>query len=101
MRKTLALLLASLLLWLNEAPPVVAKGSDHEIAYEALRRGEILPLSRILAIAAERAPGEVLKVELEAKRMQYKIKVLGKDGVVRKLHLDARTGAQSSLREDD
>ena len=62
---------------------------------EGLRRGTIMPLSRILTVAARHAPGDVIKIELEHDdegALIYNIKVLGKDGQVRKLKIDARTG---------
>lgn len=66
---------------------------------EALQRGTILPLSMILAIVSKRAPGNVIKVELEGDdgMLIYGIKVLGTDGRVRKLKIDAHDG--NILRE--
>ena len=47
---------------------VVADGDDHarehDAIREALQRGEVLPLVRILAIAQEKVPGDVIEVEL-------------------------------------
>ena len=41
------------------------KKQSHEAARQALLRKEVLPLTRILAIAAQRVPGEIIEVELE------------------------------------
>lgn len=78
------------------------KKHDHEVARAALARGEVLPLTRILAIAAQRAPGEVIEVELEEDggRLKYDLKILTKSGRVLELELDARTGATLKLEED-
>lgn len=79
-----------------------SKKKDHEAARLALARREVLPLTRILAIAAQRAPGEVLKVELEEDdgRMKYDLKILARNGRVLELELDAKTGATLKLEDD-
>jgi uncharacterized membrane protein YkoI len=78
------------------------KSKDHEAARAALARGQVLPLTRILAIAEQKAPGDVLKVELEDDdgRLVYEVKILGRNGRVRELDLDARTGAVLKLEND-
>ncbi len=79
------------------------KKKDHEAARQALLRKSVLPLNRILSIAAERAPGEVIEVELEEAgqgRLKYDLKILGKNGRVRELELDAKTGATLKLEDD-
>ncbi|MFT4251484.1 MAG: PepSY domain-containing protein [Caulobacter sp.] len=79
------------------------KKSDHEAARQALLRKEVLPLTRILAIAAKRAPGEVIEVELERAdggRLKYDLKILAPNGRVRELELDAKTGATLKLEDD-
>jgi len=75
---------------------------DHENAREALRRGEILPLTRILALAQQRVPGDVIKVELDDDhaRLIYEIKLLTPNGRVREVELDARTGAVLKVEDD-
>jgi len=79
------------------------KKKDHEAARQALLRHEVLPLTRILTIAAERAPGEIIEVELEQAdngRLKYDLKILTKTGRVRELELDAKTGATLKLEDD-
>jgi uncharacterized membrane protein YkoI len=79
------------------------KKKDHEAARQALLRKSVLPLSRILSIAAERAPGEVIEVELEEAspgKLKYDLKILAKNGRVRELELDAKTGATLKLEDD-
>ena len=75
---------------------------DHDLARDALRRGEVLPIARILAVVAQRAPGEVVEVKLDERRGQlfYNVKVLTPAGIVREIHLDPRTAA-ITLEEDD
>ena len=65
-------------------------------------RNEILPLSRILAIAGEQAPGDVLRIELDRERgaLVYEVKILARDGRVREVKIDAKTGAILRVEED-
>jgi len=86
------------------ASPAVAgdKKPDHEAARAALARGEILPLPRILTIATGRVPGDVLEVELEDEhgRLIYDLKILAKNGRVREVEIDAKTGAVLKVEDD-
>jgi uncharacterized membrane protein YkoI len=67
---------------------------DHDEAREALRRGKVMPLTAILAIAGRREHGQVIAVELETERgrLNYKIDVLNDAGRMARLRIDARTG---------
>lgn len=69
------------------------KLAEQQYAHDALRRGEILPMARILALAGEYVPGELLKVQLDNKKLLYKVEILTPSGQIRKLELDARDGA--------
>lgn len=86
------------------ASPARAFGDDedHVAAREALRRGEILPLSRILTVVQRRVPGDVIDVELERKdgRWRYEVKVLTSTGRVREVKLDARNAAVLEIEDD-
>lgn len=75
---------------------------DHIEARELLRRGEIVPLSRILAVAQEHVPGDVIEVELdrEDEGWEYEVKVLTQAGRVRKLYLDAGTAEVTRIKDD-
>ncbi len=70
------------------------KDRDHDAARQAVLRGEVLPLPRILTMAARYQRGEVIEIELEGKaqRLIYEVHVLTSDGLVRELLIDARTG---------
>ena len=78
------------------------RGGDHDDAREAYEHGEALPLSRILPLALRAVPGEVLEVELEREHgyLVYEIELLAHNGRVRKVTLDARTGAVLSVEDD-
>jgi uncharacterized membrane protein YkoI len=75
---------------------------EHEEMRAALQRGEVLPLARILAIAQEKVPGDVIEVELENKRgaLVYEIKVLTESGRVREIKIDARQGTILKIEDD-
>ncbi|GAB2507150.1 PepSY domain-containing protein [Pseudoxanthomonas sangjuensis] len=79
------------------------RGQDHIDARELLRRGEILPLSRILQIVQEKAPGDVIEVELDHSDKhgwEYEVKVLAANGRVLEVKLDARTGTIRKIEDD-
>jgi uncharacterized membrane protein YkoI len=75
---------------------------EHEEMRAALQRGEVLPLAKILAIAQEKVPGDVIEVELESKRgaLVYEIKVLAQSGRVREIKIDARNGTVLKIEDD-
>lgn len=101
---SVVVLLAASAVW----PGLAAKDSDDKkkseqaAVREALRRGEILPLAKILAIVAVQVPGEVIKVELDRDddKMIYEIKVLADSGRVREIELDARSGEVIKIEDD-
>lgn len=78
------------------------RGGDHDEARHALEDGEALPLSQILPLAIRAIPGEVLEVELEREhgRLVYEIEILARSGRVRKVILDARTGAVLGVEDE-
>ncbi len=77
-----------------------AKKKAQEEALQALRRGEILPLNRVLEIATREVPGNVIEVEYKA-GPKYEIKILTPDGRIREVKLDARTGAVLNIEDRD
>lgn len=76
-------------------PGSSSREHDHNRAKNAVKAGEILPLSTVLDIAAKAYPGKVLEVELEYEheRWVYEFKILQANGVVLKLYLDAKDGS--------
>jgi uncharacterized membrane protein YkoI len=66
---------------------------DQDCALNALNSGEIRPLPEVLAIARDKLPGEVVKIELERDDgiWVYEIKVLIPSGKRRKIEINART----------
>jgi uncharacterized membrane protein YkoI len=80
------------------------KPGDHDYAREALRRGEILPITRILPAVLQRVPGDVIEIELDThddgRRIEYEIKILTPSGRVIEVKVDARTGRIREIEED-
>ena len=78
------------------------KKKEHEVVREALQRGEVLPLTRILEIANQQVPGDVIEVELEQEKVGliYEIKILTGNGRVREVKIDARTGNVVKIEDD-
>ncbi len=76
---------------------------DYIEARRLLDSGEILPLEVILGNVRQIFPGKVLEVELEKEdhKIVYEIEVLGRDGVIEEIYIDAKTGKQLFSKEDD
>ncbi len=69
---------------------------DHDRARAAFQRGEIRPLDDILARLRPDFPGRLLRVDLNlenagSQRWVYQILVIGREGKVTRLRVDART----------
>jgi len=75
-------------------PTTVQPRNHHHGLAEAVRNGEILPLSRITDHAKKHFGGRVIEVELERKRRGafYELELLLEDGRVVELTYDASTG---------
>ena len=69
-------------------------GHDHDVARQAVERGEIKPLAEILQRVRERFPGEIasVKIERERGRLRYEFRIVGAQGRLLELHVDAATG---------
>jgi uncharacterized membrane protein YkoI len=67
---------------------------DEDRARDALERGEILPLERVMALLRAAVPGEISGVELEreGRRWVYEFKVIAPSGRMIEVRIDAKTG---------
>lgn len=86
------------------SPLRVAMADDDYIeARRLLDSGEILPLEVILKNLRQIFPGTVLEVELEKEdqHIVYEIEILGGNGVIKEIYIDAKTGKQLFSKEDD
>ena len=76
---------------------------DYMEAKRLLETGEILPLEDLLKNLRQTFPGKILEIELEREDHQivYEVELLGKDGIVREIYINAKTGKVLSIKEDD
>lgn len=70
------------------------RSADQAAIREAVRRGEVLPLPKVLEIAQKALPGDILEVELETESwgLKYEFTILTPTGLLRKVHINAKTG---------
>jgi uncharacterized membrane protein YkoI len=106
-KSLLSALLLSLLALAAVTPTVTAKDKDkarseQDAIRDALQRGDVLPLAKVLAIAGQQVPGDVVEVELEHEKsvLIYEIKILTANGRVREIKIDARTGTVLTIEDD-
>ena len=105
MKKALAIALATAMLamlGMGSASARKAHEHDNDFARSALQRGEVLPIWRLLAIAARYLPGDVVEVKLDTPQsgdLRYKMRVLTPSGRIRELVLDARTGEYIGIED--
>ena len=87
----------------QSAPAVEDEAEDQEVARKALDNKEILPLSAVLAKVEGKMPGDIVEIELERKKGQwiYEIEVIGEDGRVSDIDVDARTGDVLNVAPDE
>ena len=78
-------------------------GSDHELARQALRQGQVLPLRQVLDKIEREYQGQVLKIEFEEDdgRYIYEIRLLQQDGRMAKLKVDAVDGKVLKIKRKE
>jgi uncharacterized membrane protein YkoI len=81
----------------------VMADDDYIEVRRLLDSGEILPLEIILKNVRQTFPGKILEVELEKEdhHIVYEIEILGSDGIVREVYMDAKSGILLFEKEDD
>lgn len=74
---------------------------DQDEIRRAVERGEIRPLTDLLAIVRSKLPGEITGVEIERQNGQwvYEFHVVDGKGRLVDVHVDARTGDIGEIRE--
>lgn len=82
---------------------ILQADDDHIEAKRLLNSGEIMALDDILKIIRQTFPGKLLEVELEIEngKIVYEIEILGADGIVKEVYINAKTGKLISIKEDD
>lgn len=99
MKKTLPALACAALCVALLLPLAAPADEGSRRAREGVRRGELVPLDRLLADALRLHPGDVLEVELDDG--EYEIEILRRDGRVVELTFDARSGRLLESEFDD
>lgn len=76
---------------------------DHDLARQALERGQVLPLRTVLEKVEREYQGQVLKVEFEHDdgRFIYEIRLLQQDGRMAKLKIDAVDGRVLQIKRKE
>jgi len=84
------------------SPLRIVMADDYMEARHLLESGEIMPLEDILKNVRKIYTGNVIEVELEKEDQQivYEIEILGPDGVIREIYINAKTG-KLLLKDDD
>lgn len=79
------------------------RSGDHDDALRAVEMRQALPLTRIMSIAQEAVPGEIIEIELDHDDDQliYEVKILARNGRVREVEIDARSGAVLKVEDED
>ena len=74
---------------------------DQDATRQAVERGEIKPLTDILAAIRGKLPGNVVGVEIEQKRGRwfYEFRVADSKGRLFEVYVDARSGAIDRIKE--
>lgn len=100
MRISLIVLALAAVVALSAAPAPAFSGSEQEQAREAVQSGQARPLKEILRGLGGQVDGRVLDAELDDRggRWIYRIKVLGRDGRVKILGVDALSGQVIDVR---
>jgi uncharacterized membrane protein YkoI len=77
-------------------------GRDHERARRALEEGRARPLAEILEAVRSRLDGEVIGVEFDREdgRYVYELKVIGSDGGLREVYVDALSAEILKVEDD-
>ena len=86
----------------SQTPHENRKNTEQQAIRDAVARGEVMPLPKILVIAQKAVPGDIIEVELEQKEwgLKYELKILTADGRVRKVDINARTGKVVKIGDD-
>jgi len=75
---------------------------SHDQARRAVERGEALPVAEVLRQLRSQVRGDVVAIEyeFEFERWVYEFKIIDPEGRLRKVHLDAASGALIQVSDD-
>ena len=77
-------------------------GYDHDRALKAVRKGEVLPLEQVLTIVRAKYKGAVVHTKLEREHgvWVYELKILDRNGRMREIYINAKTGKLLKIEYD-
>ncbi len=83
--------------------PAIAGDGDLDRLRDAVRRGEVIPLSQLQASVRKAFPGEIIGVKLDEDdgRFIYEFKVLKTNGRLVEIEMDAGDGRVLDVDDDD
>jgi len=92
--KTLLLSLALAAGAISPAVVTADRDVDSKTVRQWVEEGRVLPLEDLLSRHRERIAGRLLDLEVEREhgRIVYELEVVGEDGLVREIYLDAQSG---------
>jgi uncharacterized membrane protein YkoI len=81
--------------------PARADDDDAGRVRQAVEKGEIRPLSEILAVTREKLPGDVIGVEIEREdgRWRYELKVIDDQGHLFEVYVNAQSAVVERIKE--
>lgn len=84
-------------------PPINATAKDLDRLRDAVKRGDVLPLSVLQEKLRISYPGDIIKVELDEDdgRFIYEFKVLQANGRLYEIEMDAKDGTILDVDDDD
>ncbi|MEB2845649.1 peptidase [Rhizobiales bacterium RZME27] len=97
------LIKASLVAALLLTAPAAGVARDLDKLRDAVKRGDVLPLSVLQEKLRARYPGDIIRVELDddEDRFTYEFKVLQANGRLYEIEMDAKDGAILDVDDDD
>lgn len=97
------LLKASLVSALLLTAPAVGVARDLDKLRDAVKRGDVLPLSVLQEKLRASYPGDIIRVELDDDdgRFTYEFKVLQANGRLYEIEMDAKDGRILDVDDDD
>jgi uncharacterized membrane protein YkoI len=75
---------------------------DHDRALEAVRKGEVMPLEKVLTLVRTKYKGAVVHTKLEREHgaWVYELKILDRNGRMREVYINAKTGKLIKIESD-
>jgi uncharacterized membrane protein YkoI len=75
---------------------------DHDRALKAVRKGEVMPLEKVLTLVRTKYKGTVVHTKLQREHgvWMYELKILDRNGRMREVYGNAKTGKPIKIEDD-